>query len=95
MLALGRRDSSLKHKHYALETSVTRPRCMARWMQQSTASWCLFDSTTREVSSINVALRHSPLEATSKGLGEKEAEFDCFDESYIWGFGNARHQGYR
>ena len=94
VLALGGRDSSLKRKHCALGTSVTRPRCTARWTQQSTAPWCLFDSTIREVGSINVALRYSPLEATGEGHGEEEAQFDCFDGSCIWGFGNARHQGY-
>ena len=67
---------------------------MARWTQQSTASLCLFDSTTREDGSINIVLGHSPLEAIGKGLGEEEAQFDCFDGSYIQGFGNAWHQDY-
>ena len=63
-------------------------------MQQSTAFWCLFDSITREASSTNVALRLLLLEATSKRLGEEEVQFNCFDESYIHGFGNTWHQGY-
>ena len=67
---------------------------MACWTQQSTAPWCLFDSITREVGSTNVALGHSPSEATGERLGEEEAQFDCFDGSCIRGFGNARHQGY-
>ena len=48
----------------------------------------------REVGSTNVALGYSPLEATGKGLGKEEAQFDCFDESCIRGFNNAWHQGY-
>ena len=48
----------------------------------------------REVGSTDVALGHSPLEATGEGLGEEEAQFDCFDGSCIRGFGNAWHQGY-
>ena len=54
----------------------------------------MFDSITREVGSINIALGHLPLEATGKGLGEEEAQFNCFDGSYIWGFSNIQHQGY-
>ena len=67
---------------------------MARWIQQSTAPWCLFDSTIREVGSTDIALGHLPLKATGKKLGEEEAQFDCFDGSCIWGFGNAWYQGY-
>ena len=63
-------------------------------MQQSTASWCLFDSTTKEVGSTDVTLGYLPLGATDKGLGEEEALYDCFNGSWIQGFGNARHQGY-
>ena len=91
VFALERRDSSLKRKHFALEIFVTRPRCMAHWMQQSTAPWCLFDSTTREVGYTNVALGYSPLEATDKKLGEEKAQFNCFDGFYIQGFGNTWH----
>ena len=91
---LGGRDSSSKCKHYTLGTSVTRPRCTARWTQQNTAPWYLFDSTMREVGSTNVALGYSPLEATDEGLGEEEAQFDCFDKSCIRGFGDARHYDY-
>ena len=58
------------------------------------AFWCLFNSTTREVGSTNVALGHLPLEATSKGLGKEKAQFDYFDGFCIRGFGNARHRGY-
>ena len=94
VLALGGRDSSLKHKHCTLGIFVTRPRCIARLTQQSTAPWCLFDSTMREIGRTNVALRHLALEATSKKLGEEKAQFDCFNRSCIQGFGNARHQGY-
>ena len=82
------------HKHCALGTSVTRPRCMARWTQRRPALWCLFDSSTREAGSTDVALGHSPSEATSEGLGEEEALLDCWDVSWIRGFGDARHQGY-
>ena len=63
-------------------------------MQQSTAPWYLFDFTTREVGSTNVALGHSPSEATSKRLGEKKALFDCFDGFWIRDFGDAWHQSY-
>ena len=94
VLALGGRNSSLKRKHYALRTSVTRPRCTARWTQQSIAPWCLFNSTMREDGSTNVALGHSPSEVTGKRLDEEEAQFDYFNKSCIRGFGNARYQGY-
>ena len=94
MLGLGRRNSSSKRKHCALRTSMTRPRCTARWTQQNTAPWCLFDFTIKEVGSTDVALRHLPSEATGKKLGEEEAQINCFDKSYIRGFGNIRHQDY-
>ena len=42
-------------------------------MQQNMALWCLFDSITREVDSINIALEHSLLEATGKKLDKREA----------------------
>ena len=58
------------------------------------AFWCLFDSIIKEVGSTNIALGYSPLEATGKELDEEKAQFDCFDGSCIWGFGNTRHQGY-
>ena len=41
-------------------------------MQQSTASWCLFDTNTREVGSTNITLGHSVLEVTSKRFGEEK-----------------------
>ena len=94
VLALRGRDSSSKRKHCALKTSMMRPRYTARWTQQNTAPWCLFDSITREVGSTDVALGHLLLEATGKRLGEEEAQLDCFDGSCIRGFGNARYQGY-
>ena len=64
---------------------------MARLTQQSTASWCLFDFTTKEVGSTNVALKHLSLEVIGKKLGKKEAQFNCFNGSYIRSFSNARH----
>ena len=67
---------------------------MARWTQQSTAPWCLFNSTTGEVGSTDVVLGHAPSGVTDKGLGEEEALFNCFDGSWIRDFGNAWHQGY-
>ena len=67
---------------------------MVYQMQQNTALWCLFDSTIREVGNTNITLGHSHLEATGKKLDEKKAQFDYFDKSCIWGFGNARHQSY-
>ena len=76
-------------KHCALGTFVTRPRCTARWTQRSMAPWCLFDFSTREAGCINVALRHLLLEATYEGLSKKEALLDCWDRSWIRGFGNA------
>ena len=45
------------------------------------ALWYLFDSTTREVGSINIVLGFSLLEAISKRVGEKNALFDYFDKS--------------
>ena len=47
------------------------------------APWYLFDSIMREDGSTNVALRHLLLKVTGKKLGEKKAQFNCFDESYI------------
>ena len=94
MLALGKRNSSLKCKYCTLGTSITRLKYTAYWMQQSTAPEYLFDSTTREVDNTNVTLGHSPLEATGKELGKEEVQFNCFDRSCIRGFGNAWHQGY-
>ena len=94
MLVLEGRDFFSKHKHCALEISITKPKCIARLTQQSMAPWYLFDSTTREVSSINVTLGHLLLKVTSKRFGKEEAYFDYFDRSYIRGFGNAQHQGY-
>ena len=73
---------------------MTKPRCMAYLTKQNSAPWCLFDSTTREDGSTNVVLEYSLLEATGKKLGEEKALFDCFDRSYILGFGNIWHQGY-
>ena len=52
---------------------------------------CLFDSTMRKVSSINIALRYSPLEATGKRLDKEKAHFNCFDGSCIRSFGNVWH----
>ena len=48
----------------------------------------------KEVGSINVALKHLLSEATSKRHGEEKAQFDCFDKSYIWDFGNMQHEDY-
>ena len=63
-------------------------------MQQSTAFWCLFNFTIREVDSTNIALGHSPSKATSKKLDEEKVQFDCFNRSYIQGFNNIWHQSY-
>ena len=48
----------------------------------------------REVGNTNVTLEYLPLEAIDKKLGKEEAQFDCFDRSYIWGFGNTQYKGY-
>ena len=37
-------------------------------------------------------LGYLSLEVTSKELDEEETQFDCFNKSCIWGFGNIRHQ---
>ena len=58
------------------------------------ALWYLFDSTTREVGSTNVALGHLPSEATDKEFGKEEALFNCFNGSWIQDFGDAQYQGY-
>ena len=55
---------------------------------------CLFNSTIKEGDSTDIALGHSLIEITSKKLGKKEAQFNYFDRSYIWGFGNVWHQDY-
>ena len=58
------------------------------------APWYLFDSTIREVGSINVALGHSPLEAIDKRLSEEKTQIDCFNGSYIQGISNIKYQDY-
>ena len=70
-------DIILFHKYYTLKTSATRLRSMVRWIQQSMAPWCLFDSSTRKVGYIDIVLGHSLLEATSKRLNKKEALLIC------------------
>ena len=62
---------------------------MARWSQRSTALWYLFDSSTRKAGCIDVALGHSLSEATYEGLGKEEVLLDCWDGSWIRGFGDA------
>ena len=52
---------------------MTRPRYMTCWMQQNMALQCLFDSTMREVSNTNIALKYLPLKAIGKKLGKEEA----------------------
>ena len=94
VLALGKYDFFSKQKHCALKTSMMRPRYTTYWIKQNTAPWCLFDSTTREIGSTNVVLAHLPLEAIGKELDEEEAQFSCFDGSYIRGFSNAWYQSY-
>ena len=63
-------------------------------MQQNMAPWYLFNSTTKEISNIDIALGHSSLDAIDKKLDKKEAQFNCFDGFCIRGFDNARHQNY-
>ena len=82
-------DVTLLHKQYALETSVTRPRYTARQTQWSTTPWCLFNSSTKKAGCIDIALGHLPLEVTSKRFSEEETLLDCWDKSWIQGFGNA------
>ena len=77
------------HKHYILGTWVARPRCMVRWMQQSTAPWCLFNSSMKTSGCIDVALGYSPLAATSERLNEEEALLNCWNRSWIQDFGDA------
>ena len=57
-------------------------------MQQSTAPWYQFDSSIREAGCIDVALGHLLLKTTSEGLSKEEVLFDCWDRSWIRGFGN-------
>ena len=94
ILVLERRDSSSKYKHCALETSMTRPRCMAHQIQQTTASWYLFDSTLREIGSTSIVLGHLLLEAIDKRLDEEKTHFDCFDKFYIRNFSDIWHKDY-
>ena len=70
-------DVTPLHKHCTLKTSVMRPRCTVRWMQQGIAPWCLFDSFTREADYSDVVLGHLLLETTSKGFSKKEVLLDC------------------
>ena len=58
-------------------------------MQWNTTPWCLFNSFTREADCIDVALGHSPSEVTYEKLSKEEILFDCWDRSWIQGFGNA------
>ena len=94
VLALGECDFSLKGKYYALGISMIKPKYMVRQMQKNTAFLCLLDFTIREDGSTNVALKHLSLKPTSKGLGKEEAQFNGFNKSCIWGFGNTSYQGY-
>ena len=57
-------------------------------MQQSTAPWCLFNSSMRKADCINVALEYLPLEAINEKLSKEEALLNCWDRSWIQGFGN-------
>ena len=43
----------------------------------------------REAGCIDVALGHSPLEATSEKPSKKKALLNCWDGSWIRGFGDA------
>lgn len=47
VFVLEKYNSSLKYKHYALKIAITRLKCMAYYMQQTTALWYLFNSTKR------------------------------------------------
>ena len=82
-------DMTLFYKHYALGISVTKLKCMACWMQQSMAFWCLFNSSTKKADCIDVVLGHSSLEATSERFSKEKVLFDYWDKSWIWGFSNA------
>ena len=45
----------------------------------------------REIGSSDVALGHSPLEATGKRFGEEKALFNYVDRSWIQDIGNTWH----
>ena len=62
--------------------------------QQNMAFSYLFDYTTRENNSIDIALGYLPLKKTSKKLDEEKAQFDCFNGSCIKGFSITQYQGY-
>ena len=76
------KDVTPLHKYHALGTSVTKPRCTARWIQRSTALWCLFNSSTREADCKDIVLGHSPSEATSEEFSKEEALLNCWDGSW-------------
>ena len=54
----------------------------------------MFNFTTSEADSTDIALRNLLLEASNKKLNEKEAPFDYFDGSCIRDFNNVWHQDY-
>ena len=41
----------------------------------------MFNSITKKVDNINIALEYSLLEAINKKFGKKKSLFDCFDRS--------------
>ena len=43
------------------------------------ASQCLFDFTTKDISSTNINLKYLLLKAIGKKLGKKNTLFNCFD----------------
>ena len=58
------------------------------------AFWYLFDFIIKEVNNLIIALKYLLLEAIGKKFNKEKTQFNCFDESYIWSFGNIWHQDY-
>ena len=82
-------DVILFHKHCTLKTSIIRSRYTARWTKQNIALWCLFNSSIRKASCINIILGHLPPKTTSEKLSKEEVLLNYWDGSWIRGFGNA------
>ena len=71
------KDLTPLYKYHILETSIIKSRYTARWTQQSTAPWCLFNSFIKKASYNDVVLEHLLLEATSEGFSKEETLLNC------------------
>ena len=93
-LVLGEPNSSSKRRWQVLGNLIDKAKdarhakCSKAWLPS------VYLTLLQEKLVAHIALRHLPLEATDKRLGEEKTLFGCFDGFYIWNFGDAWHQGY-